>query len=176
MQFSKSQTVSLAVALAIISLILTLYSIVNIQESWSAIQQRLQSNQVLIVLNYSANALPFVALILAAVTLVGANQAYLCITGKHNPKKEDRFTHFCSYFALACLVGLLIGRPYIDDWWDDQAKQQGYQPCPSMTLLKSSLTRTAWVRDENLCYDQQISKILRYGNERELSQIQAYLR
>ncbi|GGO68212.1 hypothetical protein GCM10010982_16600 [Bowmanella pacifica] len=72
-------------------------------------------------------------------------------------------------------MGLLISRSYLNNWWDNQAKQQGYQPCPSMTLLKSSLTRTAWVRDENLCYDQEISKILRYGNKRELAEIRAYL-
>ncbi|GGO68200.1 hypothetical protein [Bowmanella pacifica] len=129
----------------------------------------------MIVLNYLGSALPTAGLGLLVLSIAFANQVYLRITGKYNPKKEDKFTLFCGYFALGCLVGLFIGSPYIDDWWDNQAKQQGYQPCRSMTLLKSLLTRTAWVRDENLCYDPEISRILRHGNERELAEIRAYL-
>ncbi|GAA0363155.1 hypothetical protein GCM10009092_29410 [Bowmanella denitrificans] len=148
-------------------LITALSSIYLFQEFRLEQNNNIHSDQPLIVLNYLGSALPAAGLGLLVLSIAFANQVYLRLTNKHDPKKPDKLTSYCGYALLICLMGLLISRSYLNNLWDNQAKQQGYNPCPSMTLLKSSLTRTAWVRDENLCSldlavisDQQIQPLL----------------
>jgi hypothetical protein len=55
------------------------------------------------------------------------------------------------------------------------AQQQGYQACPVGTLLSNRLTYSAWVKDEALCFNADIRRIICRGTAEETQQVEQYL-
>ncbi|WP_432452017.1 hypothetical protein ACRRS0_13310 [Agarivorans sp. QJM3NY_29] len=47
----------------------------------------------------------------------------------------------------------------------------GYQACPAFSLLMSSVSIDAWVKDLSLCSDPEVDKIAMYGYATEPAKI-----
>jgi hypothetical protein len=66
------------------------------------------------------------------------------------------------------------GEIYLANNWDKQAINKGYQPCPVGTLLLNRVTYTAWVKNEALCYNSDIRRIISRGTPEETKQVEQY--
>ena len=77
-------------------------------------------------------------------------------------------------FALAILIGFLFifpGQSIEKSRIEKIAEQHGYQACPPLTLLMSSVSIDAWVKDFSLCNDPEVDKLARYGYPDDPAQI-----
>ena len=69
-------------------------------------------------------------------------------------------------FVVAIIISFLFifpGRHIERSYKEKVATQQGYQPCPPFTLLMSSVSIDAWVKDFSLCHDPEVEKLAIYG-------------
>ncbi|MAD73249.1 MAG: hypothetical protein CML20_00320 [Rheinheimera sp.] len=73
------------------------------------------------------------------------------------------------------LVVIFVGSHLITSHWQSKADTAGFVPCPAMTLLSNRVTMEVWVRDEALCYDGDVRRILRRGTKDETTQVAQYL-
>ncbi|WP_432455191.1 MULTISPECIES: hypothetical protein [unclassified Agarivorans] len=77
-------------------------------------------------------------------------------------------------FVVAIIISFLFifpGRHIERSHKESRAAQQGYQACPPFTLLMSSVSIDAWVKDFSLCNDPEVDKLARYGYPDEPAKI-----
>jgi hypothetical protein len=60
-------------------------------------------------------------------------------------------------------------------YWERQAAQAGYTQCSGTSLLLSRAISSAWVKDTELCYDQDARRIIITGSTKESEQLEARL-
>ncbi|WP_372627912.1 hypothetical protein [Arsukibacterium sp.] len=78
-------------------------------------------------------------------------------------------------FALAGLLVMFVGSHIITAHWQSKADAAGFAPCPAMTLLPNRATMEVWVKNETLCYDPDMRRILRRGTKDEIAQVAQHL-
>ena len=77
--------------------------------------------------------------------------------------------------VLAGLAFVIIGSFVINSYWDGRAEYAGYQPCPSLTLLSNRVTMQAWTKNEALCFDNDVRRIIVRGTVAETIQVERHL-
>lgn len=77
--------------------------------------------------------------------------------------------------AVIGLVFIFVGSHIITSHWQSKAGKAGFAPCPAMTLLPNRVTIEVWVRNESLCYDADVRRILRRGSQDETAQVAQHL-
>jgi len=80
--------------------------------------------------------------------------------------------------AIGVLTGLalvVIGNFVINAYWQNKAEYTGYQPCPALTLLTNRVTIQAWSKNEALCFDTDVRRIIVRGTPDETNQLATHL-
>jgi hypothetical protein len=77
--------------------------------------------------------------------------------------------------VLAGLAFVIIGSFVINSYWDGRAEYVGYQPCPPLTVLTNRVTMQAWTKNEALCFDNDVRRIIVRGTADETAQVAQYL-
>ena len=73
------------------------------------------------------------------------------------------------------VAGTFAGHHLMQFYWERQAAQAGYTQCSGTSLLLSRATWSAWVKDTELCYDQDARRIIITGSTKESEQLEARL-
>lgn len=80
--------------------------------------------------------------------------------------------------AIGVLTGLalvVIGNFVINAYWQNKAENAGYQPYPALTLLTNRVTMQAWSKNEALCFDTDVRRIVVRGTPDETRQLAIHL-
>lgn len=77
--------------------------------------------------------------------------------------------------VLAGLAFVIIGSFVINSYWDGRAEYAGYQPCPPLTVLTNRVTMQAWTKNEALCFDNDVRRIIVRGTADETTQVAQHL-
>lgn len=73
-----------------------------------------------------------------------------------------KFTNWCVYGIVFCLVATVFGAPIFNWFWHDYFEEQGYSSCSNGVLpLKTEIFYTVWVKNPQSCGDPEVSRILR---------------
>jgi hypothetical protein len=145
-----------------------------LQSDWQSQRQQLQSGQQLIVLSYSSGYIPGVIAGLMIIALLFIGLTVLLFAGEKAKKLKSALIRFCSLALLFSLGGMFFGEIYLAHSWDKLAINKGYLPCPVGTLLFNRVTYTAWVRNEALCYNSDVRRIISRGTPEETKQVEQY--
>ncbi|SNY49349.1 hypothetical protein SAMN06297280_1369 [Arsukibacterium tuosuense] len=143
--------------------------------AWLEQLAELQSARPLIVISYSGNLMPGVVLSLVVLLAFVAFQLTVRIRGKVALSLVEKVNSFTGKAMVASLVLMFAGSFVLGNWLDGKAEQAGYQPCPMFTLLSNRVTYTAWVKNEALCYDSDVRRIVNRGTVAEAIQVEQHL-
>lgn len=146
-----------------------------LQSDWSVQVQQLQSNQQLIVLSYAFGYIPGVLAGLMVIALLFIGLTLLLFADDNAQRLKPALIRFCTLAVLLSLAGVFVGEILLANNWNKQAQQQGYQACPFGSLLSNRLTYSAWVKDETLCFNTDIRRIVSRGTVEETQQVEQYL-
>ncbi|WP_141397727.1 hypothetical protein [Arsukibacterium tuosuense] len=99
---------------------------------------------------------------------------YRCVFQTETPffKRAEKIL---ASFALAGLLVMFVGSHIITSHWQSKADAAGFAPCPAMTLLSNRVTMDVWVRDEVLCHDSDVRRILSRGTKSEMARVEQHL-
>ncbi|KKO47516.1 hypothetical protein VT06_16675, partial [Arsukibacterium sp. MJ3] len=64
---------------------------------------------------------------------------------------------------LGSILLIIIGNFVVNSYWTKKAEYAAYQVCPAMTLLTNRVTMEVWVKNEALCYDRDVRRIISRG-------------
>ena len=145
-----------------------------LQNDWQSQREQLQSGQQLIVLSYSSGYIPGVVAGLVVIAVLFSGLTLLLFAGENTGKRKSALIRFCSIAVLLSLGSVFVGKGYLANSWDTQAINNGYQPCPSGTLLSNRLTYTAWVQNQALCYNSAVARMISRGTPEETKQVEQY--
>lgn len=145
-----------------------------LQSDWQTQREQLQSGQQLIVLSYSSGYIPGVIAGLLVIALLFTGLTLLLFTSSKLQKLKPALIKFCSIAVLVSIAAIFLGEMFFARQWNTQAQQRDYQPCPTGTLLSNRLTYTAWVKNEALCYNSDIRRIISRGTTEETRQVEQY--
>ena len=145
-----------------------------LQSDWQSLRQQLQSGQQLIVLSYSSGYIPGVIAGLAVIAILFLGLTLLLFASKKAQKLKPALLRFCTIAVLASLVAVFVGEAFFAERWNAQAQQQGYQPCPIGALLTNRLTYRVWVKNEALCYNSDVRRLISRGTPEETRQVEQY--
>ena len=130
------------------------------------------SAKPLIVLSSFHTYLPGALLALAFMSGYAANRLWRGLRRQTLSANNGKLT------AIGVLTGLamvVIGNFAINAYWQGNAENTGYQPCPAFTLLTNRVTMTAWSQDEALCLDNDVRRIIVRGTPDETLQLATHL-
>lgn len=175
MTINKPKAVAYGFGIAAFCSVLALVLFWMLQSDWSSQSALLTSGQQLIVISYSSGYIPGVIAGLATLALLFLALTLLLFAGSKNQQYKSGLIKFCTVAIILSLVGVFAGKMVLSKNWDSQAKQQGYQPCPAGTLLSNRLTYTAWVKNETLCFNPEIRRVISRGTPEETQQVERML-
>ncbi|KKO49536.1 hypothetical protein VT06_06830, partial [Arsukibacterium sp. MJ3] len=75
-------------------------------------------------------------------------------------KRAEKLLASLTMFGL---IAMFAGSYFISSYWQDKAGSAGYFPCPPMILLTNRVTMEVWVKNEALCYDRDVRRIISRG-------------
>lgn len=175
MTINKPKAVLYGIGIAAFCSLLALALFWMLQSDWASQRDLLISGQQLIVISYSSGYIPGVIAGLATLAVLFLALTLLLFAGSKGQQYKSGVIKFCTVAILLSLVGVFAGKMFFSKSWDNQAKQQGYQPCPAGTLLSNRLTYTAWVKSETLCYSPEITRVISRGTPEETQQVERML-
>ncbi|MBV2129376.1 hypothetical protein [Arsukibacterium indicum] len=132
----------------------------------------ISSIKPLIVLSSFHGYLPGALLALVFMLGYAANRLWRALRQQRLSADNGKIT------AIGVLAGLglaFIGSFVINAYWDSRAEYAGYQPCPSLTLLTNRVTMQAWTKNEALCFDNDVRRIIVRGTADETAQVAQHL-
>ncbi|WP_432455733.1 hypothetical protein ACRRS0_09780 [Agarivorans sp. QJM3NY_29] len=109
------------------------------------------------------------------VTLSGALfmlWQYICL--KRSNESLNAKHQSVKVLTIVVIIGFLFifpGQSLEKSRLESRAEEEGYQACPPFTLLISSVSIDAWVKDFELCNDPEVGKLARYGYPEEPEKI-----
>jgi hypothetical protein len=169
------KTVGLCTLLIAVFTLIGFDSVLSFLRSSSQYNEMLQSNRELIILGYSHGFLPGVALITFTLALIFALLLALKVIPKKSKPMTKRINTIFSYSAAIGLITVFGGNFAVNHLLDKQATEKGYKACPMGTVLTNRLTYTAWVKNEALCYDTDIQRVVIRGTSEESLQVEQLL-
>ena len=175
MKINKPKAVAYGAGITLFCGVFALVLLWILQSDWQSQREQLHSGQQLIVLSYSSGYIPGVIAGLAVLALLFTGLTFLLFAGEKAKTFKSALIRFCSIGVLLSLGGVFGGEVYLANNWDKQALNKGYQPCPVGTLLLNRVTYTAWVKNEALCYNSDIRRIISRGTPEETKQVEQYL-
>ncbi|MEO3877489.1 hypothetical protein [Rheinheimera fenheensis] len=128
----------------------------------------LSSAKPLIVLSSFHAYLPGALFALVFMTGYAANRLWRGLHRQALPTNNGRLTTIGVLTGLALVV---IGNFVINAYWQNKAEYAGYQPCPALTLLTNRITMQAWSKNEALCFDTDVRRIIVRGTPDETRQL-----
>jgi hypothetical protein len=132
----------------------------------------ISSAKPLIVLSSFHGYLPGALLALLFMTGYAANRLWRGLRRQTLSVNNGKLT---AIGVLTGLVLLVIGNFVINAYWQGKAGYAGYQPCPALTLLTNRVTMQAWSKNEALCFDTDVRRIIVRGTPDETSQLAIHL-
>jgi hypothetical protein len=175
MNINKPRAVLFGLGIASFCSLLALGLLLILQSDWSSLRSQLSSDQQLIVINYSAGYIPGVIIGLATIALLFLALTLLLFLGNKAQQFKSMIIKYCTAAVVLCLTSIFVGELFFAARWDKQAQLQGYLPCPAGTILSNRLTYTAWVRNEALCFNADVRRIVSRGTAKESQQVEQYL-
>lgn len=155
-----------------------LFSLLLITGCWTLLHEvqtqlaELISAKPLIVLSSFHGYLPGALLALIFMTGFTANRLWRGLNRQRLSANNGKLT------AIGVLTGLalvVIGNFVINAYWQNKAEYAGYQPCPALTLLTNRITMQAWSKNEALCFDTYVRRIIVRGTPDETRQLALHL-
>ena len=157
---------------------LMFFGILLITGSWALLYSlqtqfaELISAKPLIVLSSFHAYLPGALLALLFMSGYAANRLWRGLRRKTLSANNGKLT---AIGVLTGLVLVVIGNVVINAYWQGKAEYAGYQPCPALTLLTNRITMQAWSKNEALCFDTDVRRIIVRGTPDETSQLAIHL-
>ncbi len=130
------------------------------------------SAKPLIVLSSFHAYLPGALLALVFMTSYATNRLWRGLRRQRLSANNGKLT------AIGVLTGLalvVIGNFVINAYWQNKAENAGYQPCPALTLLTNRITMQTWSKNEALCFDTDVRRIIVRGTPDETRQLATHL-
>ena len=155
-----------------------MFSLLLVAGCWTLLHEvqiqfvELISAKPLIVLSSFHAYLPGALLALAFMTGYAANRLWRGLRRQRLSANNGKLT------AIGVLTGLalvVIGNFAINAYWQGKAEYAGYQPCPALTLLTNRITMQAWSKNEALCFDTDVRRIIVRGTPDETRQLAIHL-
>ena len=155
-----------------------LFSLLLVAGCWTLLHEvqtqfaELISAKPLIVLSSFHGYLPGALLALVFMTGYAANRLWRGLRQQTLSANNGKLT------AIGVLTGLalvVIGNFVINAYWQNKAEYAGYKPCPTLTLLTNRITMQAWSKNEALCFDTDVRRIIVRGTPDETSQLSIHL-
>lgn len=155
-----------------------LFSLLLLAGCWTLLHEvqtqfaELISSKPLIVLSSFHAYLPGALLALVFMTGYAANRLWRSLRRQTFSANNGKLT---AIGVLTGLVLLVIGNFAINAYWQNKAENAGYQPCPALTLLTNRVTMQAWSKNEALCFDTDVRRIVVRGTPDETRQLAIHL-
>ncbi|KKO48288.1 hypothetical protein VT06_12155 [Arsukibacterium sp. MJ3] len=175
MSVSNTKAIAAGFALLIFISLLLVAIIMLLVPSWLSQLNELASERPLIVISYSGNLMPGVVLSLMVMLVFIIFQLTVRLRGEVALSVIEKVNNLSGKLMVVSLVLMFVGSFALGNWLDNKAEQAGYQPCPTSTLLSNRVTYTAWVKNEALCYDRDVRRIISRGTPDETAQVEQHL-
>ena len=155
-----------------------LFSLLLVAGCWTLLHEvqtqfvELISAKPLIVLSSFHAYLPGALFALVFMTGYAANRLWRGLRRQRLSANNGKLT------AIGVLTGLalvVIGNFVINAYWQGKAGYAGYQPCPALTLLTNRITMQAWSKNEALCFNTDVQRVIVWGKSDETRQLAAHL-
>lgn len=138
------------------------------EAAWLDLLEGIEARKTLIVMDELVNHAIFLIIgLIAGIAFSGFELVAIDILGCDKKNVSNRFQKLCASAIIASVTLTFIGGFLINPFWQSKLEMAGYTKCQNnLFLLNKSLGNSAWVRNENWCYDEELSEIIRKHHNR----------